>query len=215
MIIFDFDDTLIDTSGAITPFKLKECLDYLVSCGLKVDGSAHQELLALNEKMARSKEAIEAFVRKYGGDSSLVAQALEKLSGPLPDDFVVPTTPNAKEILEFFKGKAHLVLVTAGKGSFQREKLKKAGIEPSVFSNMAIPEDGVKKPFYKGFLAEFSVAPDQVWVCGDRPLVDLKPAHELGMKTIHMRWGRGATAKTEDWVDYTISDLGELKRIIG
>jgi putative hydrolase of the HAD superfamily len=213
LIIFDLDDTLIDTSGAITPFKLKECLDYLVSMGLKV--GSYQELSEMNEKSARAKEAVSAFVKKYGGSPDLAALALEKLSSPLPEGFLVPTTPNAKEILEFFKDKAHLALVTAGNDSFQREKLKKAGIEPSIFSNMAIPENGVKKPFYKGFLTEFSVPPDQVWVCGDRPSVDLRPAHELGMKTIHMRWGRGATAKTEEWIDYTISDLSELKRIIG
>lgn len=216
MIIFDLDDTLIDTSGAITPYKLKECLKRMIAEGLRVPdfSEAYAELIALNAKCPKSKESISRFVHERGGGSQLIESAFEELTRPLPSDFVVPTTPHAKEILELFSRSHILALVTGGHPPFQKEKLKKAGIEPSFFSKIAIPEDSVKKPSYEGLIQEFSVSPSQVWVCGDRIAMDLLPGHELGFKTIHMRWGRGTIGETEKWIHYSISDLRELKGII-
>jgi hypothetical protein len=44
--------------------------------------------------------------------------------------------------------------------------------------------------------------------------MDLVPAFELGLTTVHMRWGRGAIVETEKWIHHAISDLSELKRIV-
>lgn len=216
LIIFDLDDTLIDTSGSVTPFKMKECLKRMVEEGLEVGefSQSYEELLDLNRKSLRSKEALRLFIEQKGGDPYLMEIAYEELTTPLPPDFVIQTTPNAKEILKYFGSSHDLALVTGGYPPFQREKLKKAGIEPSFFSKIAIPEDSVKKPSYKGLIQEFSISPDQVWVCGDRISMDLVPAHELGFRTIHMRWGRGTLSETERWIHHAISDLSELKGII-
>ncbi len=175
---------------------------------------AYSDLLALNEKCSKSKETLHRFVSMRGAPSWLADQAIEELTTPLPADFSVSTTPHAKEILEFFSSKHTLALVTGGHPPFQKDKLKKAGIEPSVFSKIAIPEDSIKKPYYQGILREFSVTPNQVLVCGDRIGMDLEPAHELGFTTVHMRWGRGARLETAGWIHHSISDLSELKRII-
>lgn len=216
MIIFDLDDTLIDTSGSVTPFKMKECLKCLIAAGLPVRdfSKSYAELLELNERCAKSKETLARFVEQYGCDPSLAELAIRELFTPLPPDFEIPTTPNAKEILEYCKLSHTLALVTGGHPPFQQEKLKKAGIDTSIFSKIAIPEDSIKKPFYEGIVREFSLDPRQVLVCGDRIAMDLVPAHELGFLTVHMKWGRGARIKTEKWIDYSISDLSELKRII-
>jgi FMN phosphatase YigB (HAD superfamily) len=117
-------------------------------------------------------------------------------------------------MLQFYEKRCPLALVTGGSPSFQWEKLEKAGIEASIFSKIIIPEDSIKKPFYEGLMREFSEAPANIWVCGDRVSMDLDPAHELGFKTIHMRWGRGRRIKHEPWIDHSISDLNELRNII-
>lgn len=215
LIIFDLDDTLIDTSGAVTPFKLKECLKYFIAEGLSVSDfdSAYAELLAINAKSLKSKDALAQFLAKRGGDA-LLERGLVEMTRPLPADFPIPTTPNAKEILEHFRKTDTLALVTGGHPPFQLEKLEKAGIDRSIFSKIAIPEDSVKKPFYQGLLHEFSFSPAEVLVCGDRVAMDLAPAFELGFTTVHMRWGRGSLRETEHWIHHAISDLNELKRIV-
>lgn len=214
LIIFDLDDTLIDTSGVIAPFKLRLCLEQLERIGLRFDDfeSAYQELLALNAVSLRSREAVEKFIELRGGDPLWSRQVLPMMVSPLPEDFFIPTTPFAKEILEELQVRHDLALVTAGYPPFQKEKLKKAGIEPSLFSNILIPEDCIKRPAYEALCKQF--LNDQVLVCGDRISMDLLPAHELGFTTVHMRWGRGLLNQTEPWIDYSISGLSELRNIV-
>lgn len=216
LIIFDLDDTLIDTSGAVTPFKLGQCLKRLIHEGICFTDfeEAYASLLAYNASSPKSFDALSKFLLESGVDPSKAAPVIAELTGPLPTDFVVPTTPGAKEVLSFFHQKHRLALVTGGHPPFQLEKLKKAGLDSSVFSKIHIPEDSIKKPYYQVLLKEFSIPPEEIWVCGDRIKMDLAPAHELGFRTVHMRWGRGLMTDTEDWIDYSITTLRELKGII-
>jgi FMN phosphatase YigB (HAD superfamily) len=216
LIIFDLDDTLIDTTGQITPFKMRLCLKRLQGLGLSLGlfEEAYQELMAINAVSLSSSKAIKLFIEKKGGEPGWLASALAELSAPLPSNFFISTTPFAKQILEELKRNHSLALVTGGNPAFQREKMEKAGIEPTLFSNILIPEDSVKKPSYEVLTKEFLDRPRDVVVCGDRILIDLAPAYELGFVTVHMRWGRGLINQTEPWIDYSISSLSELKGIV-
>ncbi len=195
---------------------MKACLQKLIELGLPIPSfeKSYADLLAINETVQKSSEALTRFAAPYRPTEEQIGAALQELTSPLPSQFVVPTTPHAKEILEFYRSLCPLALVTGGHPPFQWEKLKKAGIDSSVFSMMAIPEDSKKKPYYEAVQREFLVAPQDIWVCGDRIAMDLAPAHELGFRTVHMRWGRGANMTPEEWIDYRISNLRELKEII-
>lgn len=216
LIIFDLDDTLIDTSGCVTPFKMKECIRVLFQHGLRLKNlyHAYEELMALNKKSARSKDAIEKFIIDHNGSPSLIPIAIDTLTLPLPVDFLISTTPHAKKVLKNLLSRHILVIVTGGHPPFQLEKLEKAGIDKAIFSKIAIPEDSVKKPFYEGIVREFSIPPSQILVCGDRIAMDLLPGFELGFQTVHMRWGRGKMVETEQWINHSISELTELQRIV-
>jgi len=209
LIIFDLDDTLIDTSGSVTPFKLQKVAEKML--GRKPTAIEMKELLLINASASKTQEAIQIFANRY---KLFFDEEFLELTSPLPNDFQIPCTPYAKEVLEKYRKTMILTLVTGGHRSFQLEKLEKAGIDASLFSKIAIPEDSMKKPFYQEISREFSVDPSKMWVCGDRILMDLKPAFELGCKTIHMRWGRGLNMALEPWIDFSISNLGELQRII-
>lgn len=216
LIIFDLDDTLIDTSGSVTPFKMRECLENLIATELNITDleASYQRLLSLNERAASSKEALYQFLLGFEGAPQLWARISVQMTKPLPADFCVPTTPYAREVLEILAKTHTLALVTGGYPPFQIEKLEKAGINRSFFSKIAIPEDSMKKPFYESLIKEFAVEPDGVLVCGDRIAMDLVPAHALGCKTVHMRWGRGRNLEREKWVTHSISHLGELRNIL-
>lgn len=214
LIIFDLDDTLIDTSGSVTPFKLQSCLQKLASCGVMLPVSAYEELFSLNAVSLKSKDALLHFATRYGANPFQCEEMLSELTTPLPEDFSVCLTPNAKEILNYYREICPIALVTGGHPPFQREKLKKAGVDSSIFSMISIPEDSIKKPSYEAVRKHFSVDPSSVWVCGDRVEMDLRPAFELGFRTVHMRWGRGQLAPPTPWIEHTINDLRELKDII-
>lgn len=175
---------------------------------------AYRELLQINEELSKTREAVESYARRLGATENQIYLMLKELATPLPSQFAVPTTPFAKEILEFYRDRCPLVLVTAGHPPFQRDKLEKAGIDSSIFSMIEVPEDSVKKPFYEAAQKKFLKRPDEIWVCGDRVETDLYPAYELGFHTVHMRWGRGKKGKAEPWIEHTIASLIELKEKI-
>lgn len=216
LLIFDLDDTLIDTSGCVTPYKLEKALEAML--GHPPQKSQLDKLLQANEQLAKSSAALEFFAKEQALSSEALQRGLQVMTTPLPDTFQVVCTPHAKEILEECRAICPIALVTAGYAPFQLDKLKKAGIEASIFSKINIPEDSAKKSYYQELAKEFSTSPSNVWVCGDRIAVDLKPAHELGFRTIHMRWGRGKRVKPETeqtlWIDYQITSLTELRNII-
>lgn len=212
LIIFDLDDTLIDTTGSILPFQLERAIDLM----LQKSGSEEDknEILALNSKCQNSEEVVVKWGEKKGLSRSQIDLGVQALSFELPPDFQIQCTPYAKEILQLLSRRYVLALVTAGKTFFQMEKLKKAGIEVSYFSKILIAENFVKKTHYESIAREFSQQSSEIWVCGDRMMGDLLPAYELGYKTIHMRWGRAKFLQTEEWIDYSIENLSQLTRFI-
>ncbi|MDE3055372.1 MAG: HAD family hydrolase [Verrucomicrobiota bacterium] len=210
MIVFDLDDTLLDTSGGITPFKLKEALSFLFE---DVGEELYQELLVLNRTASSSKEALAALAKRRGARQENILRAFAALTSPLPPQFFIPTTPGALQVLRTLHSLCPLVLVTGGKPSFQLEKMEKAGIDRSLFSKIVVSEKGSKGEAYADLPGEFSLRPEQIWVCGDRVEMDLRPARELGFHTVQMQWGRGGR-ESADWVEHRISLLNELYRRI-
>lgn len=212
LIVFDLDDTLIDTSGCVTPFRLKQILE-MVAQKKRLPKSfleAEAELAQLNEGSASSQEALFEILQRYNA-KDLFEEALSLYTAPLPPDFAIRTTPQAKTVLQVLCNKGHrLAIVTGGKQTFQLEKIKKAGFELTMFSKIMVPEDSIKKPCYEVLLKEFSVLPTDCAMVGDRIPMDLRPAHELGFCTVHMRWGRGLQWKSENWIDHSIRELSEL-----
>ena len=207
LIIFDLDDTLIDTTGSVLPFQLERA--FFLMAQKKMTLEDKKEILALNVTCQSSKEVLSEWGQRKGLTISQIRLGIQALSFELPPDFQIKCTPFAKETLQVLSKQHLLALVTAGKTFFQIEKLKKAGIEVSYFSKILISEDFVKKTHYMSLAREFSMKPAEIWVCGD-----LLPAHELGYKTIHMRWGRGKFFQTEKWIDYSIENLSQLTRFI-
>jgi putative hydrolase of the HAD superfamily len=216
LIVFDLDDTLIDTSGVITPFKLREFLSFLMRNQVDVgaEDEAMQEMQAFDRQCVSSKDTIRFCLERYRA-VHLYDQALAQYFAPLPKNFIVSLTPNAKKILQFLKEQGHLLaLVTGGRASYQMEKLEKAGLEPSIFSKISVAENSQKKPHYEAIVQEFRQPPREMIAVGDRIQMDLLPAHELGWRTVHMCWGRGKIGKPATWVDHSIPELSKLLEIV-
>lgn len=217
LIIFDLDDTLVDTSGCVTYYKLEGALEAMVKAGLELpDFAQGLELLRrLNETASSAKESLAEFIELLGADPLFLEIGTREIyESDLPDLPLFPLD-GAVELLSFLKIYHRLALVTVGYPSIQMQKLKKAGIDTSVFSKILITQEIDKKPLYRAIVGELGVSSREVLVCGDRISRDLTPGRELGFKTVLMKWGRGLTATLPSRdVDYAISSLNELKGII-
>ena len=189
----------------------------MVSNGLSLSNfeGALGLLRRLNASAESARAALSEFIEIEGIDPSYFEIGIQEIyDKPF---FELPIFPleGALEILSELSGIHQLALVTVGKEVLQMEKLKKAGIDSSLFSKIAISEQRDKKLHYQRIVEQLGYSPSEVVVCGDRVSVDLLPARELGFKTIHMQWGRGAIQpSSQEGIDYQITALHEVKGII-
>lgn len=217
LIIFDLDDTLINTSGSFVPTQLRRALDALVASGVSFHDfdEAMACLLRLNKAALSSKIALEEFFEINGLNISLLSLAIATVYDQVPEPFVIEAQDFAIELLQILAETHKLALVTMGQEKFQLLKMEKAGIDTSVFSKICVTPFKNKKNIYKELVQELDFDPQQVIVCGDRIENDLTPAKELGFKTVHMRQGRGLCASgSESDADFSISHLSELLHIL-
>jgi len=217
LIIFDLDDTLIDTSGCITHFKLEDALNAMVRQGLPI-ADFHESLQLLRRLDSTSdsaRSALAEFVEILGADKIFFDIAVKEVYENLSPELPIFPLDGALDILSELSGNHQLALVTVGRQALQMEKMKKAGIDTRLFSKIVVTEERNKKPHYQMIVNELRCASSEVIVCGDRMALDLHPARELGFKTVKMQWGRGLnTVGLSGEVDYCISKLKELKKIV-
>src|SRR3989344_440527 len=159
LIIFDLDDTLVDTWGCITPHLIMQAIQSMVLEGLKIKsiGSAAKRLADLRY-VNIGKKGFYNFNFEYG----------------------LKTLPGAAEMFE--KTDAEFALVSKGETQAQMDKLTKAGISHMLFKKIIIVPTYNKKEYYQKMMEELGFDSDDCFACGDRYETDLLPAKELGMK---------------------------------
>jgi len=217
LIIFDLDDTLIDTSGSITPIKLEHALQKMVEAGFQtVSFGESLELLRRLDQLAPSGSvALAEFIEMHDADPRLYEIGYKELYDTLSFDMPVFSVDRAAETLSYLRISHQLALVTIGKPSQQYEKMKKAGIDSTIFSKIVVTEEKNKKIHYQAIAEELGALPAEVLVCGDKIAIDLSPAKELGFTTVHMSFGRGKNSLgLKEDVDHTITSLSQIKELI-
>jgi len=217
LIIFDLDDTLIDTSAYLTPFKLEKVLAGMIDDGYisSEPVKALEDLLSFNKRESSSGLALERFSEQYGVDPKRCAIGLKELYNTLPDPVSVRPVLGAVEVLQELSKSGTLAIVSVGNEEQQLFKLEKAGIPFSLFYKIFVLEEKNKKKYYLLLIEEMKIDPKQVVVCGDRISVDLVPAKEIGCCTVHMERGRGLNepSSAKKHVDFSITELSQLVEI--
>lgn len=224
LIIFDLDDTLIDTSGCIISKKLEDAVHKMVDVGLILPNldEAIERIRRLDSEMESAKHTLIKFLELYQADAHFLEIGAKEVYENISTDLPIFTTEGAIDVLNELKQNHQLALVTIGRPALQFHKMKKAGIDSGIFSkivvcesNGKVCENNAKKPYYQAIVSELGFPQSEVLVCGDRIKNDLTPAKELGFKTVHMRWGRGLNCfGSANDVDHSIWKLSEIKTII-
>lgn len=214
-IIFDLDDTLIDTSNIISPFQLQRTFFSLIEEGLKIDNQelALANLLTAQTKIKKSSHVIKDFLDSLSAKKKFYSLAETKMRDLLPDFFEVRCFDRVIDILDKFSRKVPICLVTKGEESYQKQKLKKAGIDSTIFSKIIVSHEKNKKVHYKKLVKYFESS--EFIACGDLVDGDLVPAKELNGITIYM----GESNKPLDesllkYLDYKIKHFFEIEPII-
>lgn len=216
LLVFDIDDTLVDTSGSLVPILLKRVVDTLEIRGITFPDKekAYAMLRRIDSSSLSSGDAICEFVELHGGTHKDIEVALNVMYEPDPYPERIDPIEGALTLLPELAKDHSLSLVSRGKEVVQKEKLSRAGFDHNMFDEIAI---GLKNKhgYYQQILSQHGISPERMLVIGDRIEMDLSPAKRLGVRTVHFRSGRGLgyTGSKMD-VDYTIVGLEELKEII-
>ncbi len=216
-IIFDLDDTLVDTSACITPFKLERALTRMVGEGLQLEDFSKglDQLLRLDSQSESAGSALEEFLEINGFDISLLQIAKKEVYDTFSHEIPVFPTEDAIETLLDLSCEHKMAIVSVGQLDQQLFKLEKAGIDTSLFCKILVLEERNKKEPYLFLMQELDLSPREVIVCGDRVSIDLAPAKQLGFSTVHMKNGRGMLSRgSESDVDFTITKLSQMKRVL-
>lgn len=217
LLIFDLDDTLINTSEVTTPFRLKEALIAMQAHGLNIPSlnDAYTLVQRLSSYASSSKEALQEFAELMEAPAEVVSVGLKTLYEEFCSATPVKPMEGAFEVLNILSKNHDLAIVTMGKPKIQREKIEKAGFEFSSFYKLIVTEERNKKIHYRDLMQSLKKKPSEVLVCGDRIALDLEPAKQLGMHTIRILHGRGLTCHGKvNTVDYSVSKLQEIPDII-
>lgn len=214
LIVFDLDDTLIETSLCLTPIYLRFAFDALHEKGLGLSEADFQNLLEMDAELGSGKEAVKKFIEQFPKGEAHLKEVISQLTRPLPPHCKVDCVPHAKELLLKLQLQHTLALVTMGSEDFQRQKMKNAGIQPEAFSKLVVVAEPIKKKAYRDLMTHYQVSPRDTIVCGDHIDRDLKPAKELGCFTIHFRNGRGKKSTgLHKYVDLTIDRLEQIYEV--
>lgn len=217
LIIFDLDDTLIDTSGCITPVKLADALKVMREEGLSLPdwGNAEEMILRLDEGKASAKETLIEFLEIHGADKRFLEIGLKEIyDNPVLEMPIFPVD-GALGVLRELKRDHELAIVTVGYRERQLLKMEKAGLDRTLFCKIIATESPNKKLHYEAISQEVGAEAEDVLVLGDRVAIDLTPAKELGFRTVHFQHGRGRNhIEPKRDIDFTITHLQELKEII-
>lgn len=189
----------------------------MVRAGLEVIDFSHalEQLRRIDGGAESARDAVAEFLEIHGADPKYLEIAVREIYENFSHDLPIFPFDGVIETLKILSEFHYLALVTAGYEAHQHWKLKKTGIDSSVFSKIVVCEPGTKKTHYHHVMEGLGFSRKDVVVCGDRIVKDLAPAKELGLRTIHMRKGRGRKAPdfSED-IDHTIHEFHEILHVI-
>ncbi|MCZ6786500.1 MAG: HAD family hydrolase [Planctomycetota bacterium] len=172
LVVFDLDDTLIDTKGTLLPAALRRTADAL---GIAV------------EALDSSGKTVEQVVSRL---APLARDRLEAARAAWYDPQVPPLTPlpGARDLIARLRGRVHLVLLTRGAEARQNNKIDATGLR-SLFDVVVIrsvESDGSKRDDLLALMQRFGVPARRCVVVGDDPDDELAHAADLGCRTIRV-----------------------------
>ena len=222
-LIFDLDDTLMDTWGQLLQNALTEACQKMIDAGLQ----AHlPEALAFRQQLY-IRESRSSFwprlVEHFGHNSSLGAEELAALGD---DAFhnrhvyesIVPFA-GVEEMLRDLQSSYHLFLVTSGNHQTQQQKIHQLEIGP-YFRQIYCIDPKKKESKAQAFakiLTSTKSLPSENLSIGNRLDLEIRQAKEMGMDTCYIRHGEYIHMQPQtaaEVPDYQLENVVELAALL-
>jgi putative hydrolase of the HAD superfamily len=228
-IIFDMDDTILSDDAAAEKCFRQVCQEMF----RRFQPVTPEELLADITEIRRWYWADPERIRRSGLDlgmarRELLAMAFERhgiedydLLEEMSDAYqklkaaAIELIPGALDTLQSLRDRGvRLGLITNGDAAPQRDKVRKAGLEPLFDSILVAGEFGVAKPDPRVFLHTLDclrAKPQEAWMVGDNLYADIGGAQAVGIQGVWVDWrGNGLPDNTPAIPYRTIQSIVEL-----
>lgn len=221
-LIFDLDDTMIDTTGLIIPLAVEETAHAMIDAGLKA--SVDQVVLFRNSLLKENPrhDFIAATVHHFGTitSASVVQEAghqtfytsketrLRRLKGSLHSQ-------QALQFIEKARNKYQIHVVTSGEQITQLNKLEWAELRSTTneIHCVSAHQPGAKKAAFQDIMNRTGAHADQYMSIGNRLDIDIAEAKALGWQTCWFRHGEYQNMIPSNLLetpDLTVSNWQEL-----
>ena len=216
-VVFDLDDTLIDTTGQLVVPAHTEAAAAMIAAGLP--GSL-EEVARKRIDLARAhpREPVDVLLARFYGvtDPEIIA-AGHKAFYNRTVRALVPFE-DAIAVLESLASDGIVRLcVTAGHPATQQQKLELSGLAPHLDSVCVVPPSDDKEDAIAAVLRAHDLAPTETVVIGDRVDREIAAARRLGCWAVRVDHGEGRFARPEgphEQAHYTVPGVIALRAVI-
>ncbi len=215
VLIFDLDDTLLDSTEQMRWRGIDSACSAMRAAGLDMKHPACSAQLTRDALKLMS-------VEKAIGKLCKEDEKLAKAGYDAYHDFDVAGITlydGVHSLLEAFRKRYKLVLLTSGDMALQKRKIAELGLE-KLFDTIRYDyrnDGGTKKDGLAWIAEHLRLKPDQCVVIGDRIDNELRYGKELGMKTVLVKVGPYATLEPtckEEKPDYTVDRITDVDEAV-
>jgi FMN phosphatase YigB (HAD superfamily) len=219
-VLFDLDDTILDTSKYLVRPAMEKALNYLAVRGVISSVGEGFRFEITHRELLDKPLFFEALVKSHGKDFSddnqkaLTDEALGIYFGE-PEESAIRTFPEAHEVLSALAVDYDLYLVTLGKPATQEKKVRVAKIE-HFFRHIWFPDFKLhhnKEVTFRTLLETTRISPERILCVGNRIDNEIVNGKSLGMKTCWVEYGEHVDRRPtlpHEIPDFTIPSIREL-----
>lgn len=219
-IIFDLDDTLLETSKLLTLPAFRSAIQVMRSEGLSL---SEEEVFQLRKESLRkySREKFLQYLAHYfvaeSKQERCLSHGLKAFHKTLSNQPLhIPKL--TYELLNELSTKYHLYLVTSGEAENQKKKVEQleiTGFFKHIFF-VDISREEKKRESFLTIINKNNYEPTNTLCVGNRLDIEIEEAKSIGLKTCHILQGefKSLTPQNDFQIpDYTIQKIQEIKEI--
>jgi 2-haloalkanoic acid dehalogenase type II len=227
-ILFDLDDTILDTTPSADRLWSQAAAHFAGEVGREAEQLDRQMRVSREWFWSDPDRNREGRFDLFAARTWCVAHALQEMgveNDGLADRMAQWFTRRRIPSMRLFDGAIHtlqtlrdrgvkLALISNGKAQTQREKVDLFGLDRYFDCVLIEGEFGVGKPDRRVFdhaLKELGVSPGETWMVGDNLHWEVAAPQKLGMKGVWVDWkGAGLPDDTDIVPDRIIRSIAEL-----
>lgn len=216
-LVFDLDDTLIDTSEVYYRVKIK-ILDYASSCGIErnlaedrfelIEDKNHDIYGHDPLRYSYSAEELFNYFRLGKTQISVAQDIARRIADTIPEPI-----SGSYELLEWCLGRFNLSLLTRGESNLQRLKIEKLGLKRYFGSKIRVTKSKTPTQF-RYLLSTINTLPARAVIIGDSLKADIAPANAIGSKSILYLYKHDDYEWRQDASDADVQPTAEAETLL-